>query len=304
MAEIGEFLSGAGLGSGVSQIATDAGNTVIHGLGIILIGILIASIVWVFLENKKYKHRLAVYDLGNGQIVNMVRIWPCKEYTSKSQITYWKPRFKKSLPAPPAGFVSHMPNGAKFASGFMFEGNFIPTRPDPSATTADGKTAEVEDKSKLSWIKLRLNPKFYFKDVKTYHTDKAGKTTETIKTVKTDDFFHHLDLFDGTQKWAYMQQLEEAWRRGKTWWDQVAPYVNMGLMFVVICVLAFAYSDWAEIDNERTHQLAGMQSQIIESQDRQLQSMERIARETNAAMTIASRYAPPDDNPLPEEPPR
>lgn len=206
-------------------------------LGVVAAGTLLGIVYWW-----QYKHRLIVYELTDSRAAGYHYIKRCREYKDSEGQRRWVTLGLNGIdiPSPPAGFYAFTNRGAKMATCYLSDENAVWVRPDvkeqyyyqqltqDEAEALEGATIEnvegLEDVEHLS-LPADIRKKKLF-------GVKVGETTY----LKGSSFFHRLDLFTGSQKYAHLSGFKAAMRRREDFWSKWAPVINMSVMVFMIMI--------------------------------------------------------------------
>lgn len=247
---------------------------------VIMLVIVFASFIFTgiaigaFFFIKLHKHLLIIREITDSNTPGVMRIIKCRISTDKEDQEYWIPRLGSKLgrqPAPPSEYRCVGTSGQWVAMGFISEGNVSWVKPDPKEK--------------------------YYEDVPVMDTNGKPKLDENQKPVTERTFYHLLDIFSGTQKWAHMKALERAAKRRQGWKEMLFPLAGAGICLLALFILVIGYKDFTEKPLQMADKVQAMQTQNAVITEKQAE-ITRLLQDV-----IEERRTQPPRQVLPDEPP-
>lgn len=188
--------------------------------------IVFVGIVFFVVYFLRFKHRLEIKTSVNSDKHGMPFVLRCRQYKDDAGIEYWKPFFKPGigeLPAPPMEFRELYSKQAWKAACYLVEGE---------PRWIKSTLADVMDPLTGAPVMEPITDKDG-----NQVTDKDGAVQYRTKKEA------QLQVFSGTQRWAYQNSIKRAMKKAESWKQMVLPAIGMGMCLICLILMVIFYDD-------------------------------------------------------------
>lgn len=108
-----------------------------------------------------------------------------------------------------------------------------------------------------------------------------------------------LQVFNGTQRWAYMNSIKRAMKKAENWKQMILPAIGMGMCLMCLVLMVIFYDD----ATDKPIEMQNLANQALETMKEITKQQAITTDKLNTMLTESGLFVPPQEEGRPTDPP-